>query len=106
MSDSDTGSIVLYATEDGQSRIECQMVDGTIWLSQALMAELFQRSKKTVSEHLQNIFEEGELSPESVIRNFRITAADGKTYEIRNRVTLCRCGRSDNKPFCNGSHAA
>ena len=35
-----------------------------------------------------------------------VVSADGKTYEIRNRVTLCRCGRSDNKPFCNGSHAA
>lgn len=56
------GEFVLYQTEDGQNRIQCQLVDGTIWLSQMQMGELFQRSKKTISEHLQNIFEEGELA--------------------------------------------
>ena len=76
------GEFVLYQTEDGQNRIQCQLVDGTIWLSQMQMGELFQRSKKTISEHLQNIFEEAELQEESVVRNFRTTAADGKTYEV------------------------
>ena len=73
---------VIYQTEDGGAQIECQLVDETIWLSQALMAELFDRSKKTISEHLQNIFEEGELDPDSVVRNFRTTAADGKSYDV------------------------
>jgi hypothetical protein len=76
------GELILYETEDGQSRIECRLIDGSIWLSQALIGELFQRSKQTVSEHLQNIFEEGELDEKSVVRNFRTTAADGKTYEV------------------------
>lgn len=82
MSGTDTGNLILYQTEDGQSRIECHLVDGTIWLSQALMAELFQRSKQTVSEHLQNIFEEKELLESAVVRNFRTTAADGKSYDV------------------------
>ena len=50
---------------------------------QKLMAELFQKDVRTVNEHIQNIFEEGELSPDSVIREFRITAADGKTYDTQ-----------------------
>ena len=76
------GEFVLYQTEDGQNRIQCQLVDGTIWLSQMQMGELFQRSKKTISEHLQNIFEEGELAEASVVRKFRTTAADGKDYDV------------------------
>ena len=76
------GEFVLYQTEDGQNRIQCQLVDGTIWLSQMQMGELFQRSKKTISEHLQNIFEEGELAEASVVRNFRTTATDGKDYDV------------------------
>jgi hypothetical protein len=76
------GEIIIYETEDGQSRIECRLVDETVWLSQALMAELFQRSKKTISEHLRNIFDEGELAENAVVRNFRTTAADGKSYEV------------------------
>lgn len=77
-----TGSLVIYQTEDGKAQIECRLVDQTIWLSQALMGELFERSKKTISEHLQNLFEEGELDQKSVVRNFRTTAADGKTYDV------------------------
>jgi hypothetical protein len=82
MSDQGVGNLVIYQTEDGRDRIECRLVDGTIWLSQALMGQLFDRSKKTISEHLQNIFEEGELDPVSVVRDFRTTAADGKSYDV------------------------
>ena len=82
MSDETTGNLVIYQTEDGRARIGCRLVDETVWLSQALMGELFDRSKKTVSEHLQNLFEEGELAPDSVVRNFRTTAADGKSYDV------------------------
>lgn len=78
------GEFVLYQTEDGQSRIQCQLVDGTIWLSQMQMGELFQRSKKTVSEHLQNIFEEAELQEELVVRNFRTTAARVSTEQMKS----------------------
>jgi len=85
MSDESTGNLVIYQTEDGRARIECRLVDETVWLSQALMGELFDRSKKTISEHLQNLFLEGELDPNSVVRNFRTTAADGKNYDFDAR---------------------
>ena len=72
--------IVLYQTEDGRTRVECRFEDKTIWLTQKLMAELFQKDVRTINEHIRNILSEGELVEESVIRNFRITAADGKAY--------------------------
>ncbi|PIV84831.1 MAG: hypothetical protein CO150_03480 [Nitrospirae bacterium CG_4_9_14_3_um_filter_53_35] len=73
--------LILYHTEDGKTRIEVHLQDETVWLSQKLMAELFQKDVRTINEHIKNIFEEGELAPESVIRKFRITAADGKNYD-------------------------
>ncbi len=78
------GEFILYTTEDGQTRVECRFEDETLWLSQALMAELYNRSKKTISEHLMNLFEEGELTAGSVVRNFRTTAADGKSYGVQH----------------------
>jgi len=76
--------ILIYQTEDGNTRIQVRLENETVWLTQKLMAELFQKNVRTINEHIQNIFEEGELSPESVIRKFRITAADGKTYETNH----------------------
>ena len=75
--------LILYQTEDSRTRIEVRLENETVWLTQKLMAELFQKDVRTVNEHIQNIFEEGELSPDSVIREFRITAADGKTYDTQ-----------------------
>ena len=77
------GEFILYTTDDGNTRVECRFEEETIWLSQALMAELFDRSKKTISEHLQNLFEEEEISANSVVRNFQTTAADSKTYKVQ-----------------------
>lgn len=74
--------IVLYQTPDGRIRVDCRAQDGTIWLSQAQIGEVFDRSKQTISEHLQNLFEENELAESAVVRNFRTTAADGKSYEV------------------------
>lgn len=76
--------IVLYQTADGRTRIEVRLENETVWLTQKLLAELFQKDVRTINEHIQNIFEEGELSPDSVIRKFRITAADGKSYETQH----------------------
>jgi len=76
--------IVLYQTEDGKTRLEVQFQGETAWLTQKLMSELFQKDVRTINEHIQNIFEEGELSPDLVIRKFRITAADGKSYETQH----------------------
>ena len=72
--------IIIYQTEDGKTKIETRLEDETVWLTQAQLCELFQKSKSTESEHIKNIFEEGELDANSVVRNFRITAADGKNY--------------------------
>jgi hypothetical protein len=71
------GEIVLYRTEDGRTRVECRFVDETLWLSQALIAELFQVSVATVNEHLKNIIAEGEVQPGPTIRKFRIVRREG-----------------------------
>ena len=73
--------ILIYQSEDGLTRIDVQLIDETVWLTQKLMAELFQVSVPTINEHLKNIFNNLELKKESVIRKFRITAADGKSYK-------------------------
>ena len=67
-----------------RTRILCRFENETIWLTQKLMAELFQKDVRTINEHIQNIFDEGELSADSVIRNFRITASDGKSYDTQH----------------------
>jgi hypothetical protein len=75
---------LLYQTEDGQTRLEVRLQEETVWLTQKRMAELFQKDVRTINEHIQNIFAEGELVPESVIRKFRITADDGKSYDTQH----------------------
>ena len=75
-------SLILYQTEDGQTRVEVRLSDETVWLSQSQMCELFDKDKRTISEHIQNIFKEGELIEEAVVRKFRTTAADNKNYEV------------------------
>jgi hypothetical protein len=77
----DNTNIIIYQTEDGNTKIETRLEDETVWLTQAQLCDLFQKSKATISEHIKNIFEENELIVGSVIRNFRTTAADGKTYD-------------------------
>src|SRR4051794_9276545 len=76
-------SIILYQTEDGRTRIECRFENDTIWLTQALIAKLFQKDVRTINEHLGNIFEEGELAREATIRNFRIVRTEGKREVTR-----------------------
>jgi hypothetical protein len=73
-------NIIIYQTEDGKTKIETRLEDETVWLTQAQLAELFQKSRVTITEHIGNIFKEGELDENSVCRNFRHTAADGKEY--------------------------
>lgn len=73
--------LILYQSEDGITKIEVRLQNETVWLSQAQICELFQKAKSTISEHISNVFAEGELEENSVVRNFRTTASDGKTYE-------------------------
>ena len=69
--------IIFYQTEDGRTRIQCRFENETLWLSQALIAELFQKDVRTINEHLVNIFDEGELRREPTIRKFRIVRSEG-----------------------------
>lgn len=75
-----TTQFLIFTAETGNPQIEVRIEDEMVWLSQKLMAELFDVSIPTINEHLRNIFESLELKEESVIRNFRITASDGKEY--------------------------
>ena len=72
------GEILVYRTEDGGTRIQCRFVDDTIWLTQAQIADLFQKDVRTINEHLANVFDEGELGREATIRKFRIVRLEGR----------------------------
>ncbi len=74
---------LLYTGNDGKVNVEVFLQDETVWLTQKAIGMLFGKSKATISEHLSNIFKTGELDEESVVRNFRTTAGDGKTYNTK-----------------------
>jgi hypothetical protein len=78
----DKGQFLLYQTPDGDSQIEVKLQNDTVWLSLDQMAELFQRNKSTISRHIKNVLEDGELEADSVIANFATTATDGKNYSV------------------------
>jgi hypothetical protein len=75
-----TAEFLVFTAQSGQQSIEVRYEDETIWLTQKLLATLFDVDVRTVSEHIKNIFQSGELQEDSVIRKFRNTAADGKSY--------------------------
>lgn len=78
-----TAEFLIFTQQAGENGIEVRYEDGSIWLTQKLMAELFSVDVRTISEHLQNIYVSGELQEDSVIRKFRITASDGKNYNTQ-----------------------
>lgn len=78
----DKGQFLLYQTPDGDSQIEVNLQNDTVWLSLDQMAELFQRNKSTISRHIKNVLEDGELEEKSVVAFFATTAADSKTYSV------------------------
>ena len=73
----DSGEFILYQTEDGHTRIEVRMADETVWLSQKAMADLFQSTKQNISQHLQTIYEEGELRPEATAKKYLTVQTEG-----------------------------
>ncbi len=77
------GDFLLYQTEDGKTRIECRFSGESIWLTQRLMAELFQVTVPTINEHLKNLVAEGEFQPDRTIRKFRIVQTEGKREVAR-----------------------
>ncbi|MCG5105973.1 virulence RhuM family protein [Candidatus Saccharibacteria bacterium] len=78
----DNGNIIVYVDDNGKPQVDVRFQDETVWLTQAQLVELYQSSKANVSEHIKNIFDEGELDKNSVVRKFRTTASDGKNYEV------------------------
>ena len=80
--DKQLGEVIIYQTDEGLTKLEVKMENETVWLTQAQLVELYQTSKANVSEHINHIFEEGELDKESVVRKLRTTASDGKNYNV------------------------
>lgn len=78
------GNIILYKTEDGKSRIEVTLCNDTVWLTADQMAELFQRNKSTISRHIKNVFEDGELNPDSTVAFFATVQNEGNRSVERN----------------------
>jgi len=79
-----SSQFIIYQTENGHTRLEVRLDNETVWLSQKLMAELFQKDVRTINEHIKNIFKEGELFADPTIRNFRIVGQEGKREVSRN----------------------
>ena len=80
----DKGNIILYTTPDGEAKIEVTLQDETVWLTLDQMAELFQRNKSTISRHIKNIFETGELNADSTVAFFATVQTEGKRKVERN----------------------
>jgi len=85
MSEAPQSQLILYRTPDGQTRIQCRFENENVWLTQALMAELFQKDVRTINEHLVNIYEEGELPRDATIRKFRIVRREG-TRDVAREI--------------------
>ena len=75
-----SGQILIYQTEEGQTRLEVRLEGETLWLTQKAIAELYQTTKQNISLHIQNIYDEGELDKKSVVKDSLTTASDGKKY--------------------------
>ncbi len=76
------GEIILYQSDDGQSSVDVQLKDETVWLTQAQMQKLFGRERSVLTKHINNVFKEGELDKVQVCAKFAHTAADGKSYQV------------------------
>ena len=78
-----TGEIVIFKTSENNVSIDVRFEGETVWLTQAQLVDLYNSSKANVSEHIKHIFEEEELDENSVVREFRTTATDGKSYNTK-----------------------
>lgn len=83
-SDEGSSEVLLFQTDDGTTRVEVRMAGETVWLNQNQMADLFLTTKQNIGQHIRNVFAEGELAPESVVKDFFTTAADGKQYRTKH----------------------
>ena len=78
------GQVIIYNSKNSTTKVEVKLIDGNVWLTQDQIAGLFGSSKSNISEHIKHIFEEGELKENSVVRNFRTTASDNKSYNVKH----------------------
>jgi len=78
-----TAEFLIFQLESKEEGVEVLYQDETLWLTQDAIAVLFDKGRSTIAEHLQNIFQSQELQEDTVSRNFRLTAADGKDYAIK-----------------------
>jgi hypothetical protein len=88
------GQIIVYQTDKGRSALRVRLENETVWLTQGLMAELYQTTKQNISLHIRNIFEEKELQENSVVKEYLTTAADGKNYRVLHYnldIYQCQC---------------
>ena len=88
MNETDKGQILLYKTPDGESRVEVRLQNETVWLSLDQMAELFQRNKSTISRHIKNVFEEGELQPEATVAKFATVVNRGIRGQVEDQIVF------------------
>lgn len=84
MNQDNQSQIILYQTEDNQTKIDVRLEDETVWLTQSQMGELFQKSTKTISEHIRNIYKEGELERKATVWKFQIVQKEGQRQVARN----------------------
>jgi hypothetical protein len=101
---SSAAEYLTFVAASGQGGVEAVYADEDVWLSQKMMGELYGVNVRTVSEHLKNIFADNELEQDAVIRNFRITAADGKNYNTQHPTLQpighhCRGQQRDESDF-------
>ena len=82
MEQNNKGQIILYQTQDGESKIEVTLANEWVWLTANQMAELFLHKKSTISRHIKNVFESGELRQDLVVAFFATTKSDGKVYQV------------------------
>ena len=93
--------IIIYSTADGKANISLLAKDGSVWLNQNQLAELFATSKANISTHISNIFEDNELQENSVVKFYLTTAADGKDYNVAYYSLCSKVRRSATVPKMN-----
>ena len=79
---------LLYQTEGGETRVHVRLFNGTVWLTQRLIAELYQKSVPTINGHIKNVYEEDELDPQATIRKFRIVQIEGDGSDCHSKFCL------------------
>jgi len=86
--DQNRGEIVVYHSDDGRIKLEVRLQNETVWLTQQLIAELFQTTVPNISMHIRNIFEEGELTPDATIKKFLTVRREG-SRDVRRELEFC-----------------